>query len=382
MNVDNLEWRPETAWTVRSQTVDPLEAQLVLYFGDREQLADGVRHEELASRYPKAVILGCSGGSVLGPRMAHDVSITAVAVSCRAARVVLARTELAIHATQEECGRALVRQLDGPELSGIFVLGDGTKVNGSALLRGMRDALDRDVPLSGGLAGDEARFEETLVAANAPPRAGVVAAVGFHGAAVQLTTGVGSGWTVFGPHRSISRSAGNVLFELDGEPTLDLYRRYLGDEAEGLPGTALLFPLRVFHPDRPDHAVVRTVLAISETDGSMTFAGDVPHGWVAQLMRSTVSRLSAAAASATRGTVDACQHDDQPALAIQVNCIGRRLAMGERYVEETADVLEQLPPAFAHLGFYSHGEMAAHQGSQALELHNQTVVMTLLTERG
>ena len=382
MKVDNLDWSPTTSWGRRTQSVQSCDANLILYFGPHEHLADGERHAELRSLFPDAVILGCSGGSVLDSHVADDVAVAAVAVSFRHARVSLATVELDAYATAEDCGRALVRQLDAPDLAGIFVLADGTMLNGSALLRGMSDVVRPGIPVSGGLAGDDARFEETLVAANAPPRAGIVAALGFYGDSVRLTSGVGGGWTVFGPHRTISRSDGNVLFELDGEPALDLYRRYLGDEADGLPGTALLFPLRVFHPDRPDHDVVRTVLAIDDATGSMTFAGDVPHGWVAQLMRSTVSRLTAAAATATRDAVQACGHGDLPGLAIMVNCIGRRLAMGGRYVDETADVLEQLPPAVAQLGFYSHGEMAAHPGSRTLELHNQTLVVTLVTEIG
>ena len=381
MKVDNLDWSPTTSWTMRTQSVPSSDAHLVLYFGACEHLADGARHAELRQRFPRAVILGCSGSSVLDSGASDHVTVTAASVSFKHARVTLASVELAMHATAEDCGRELVRQLDAPDLSGIFVLGDGTRLNGSALLRGMSDAVRRDIPVSGGLAGDDARFEETLVAANAPPRPGIVAALGFYGDGVQLTTGVAGGWTVFGPHRRITRSEGNVLFELDGEPALDLYRRYLGDEAQGLPGTALLFPMRVYHPDRPEHDIVRTVLGIDDARSSMTLAGDIPTGWVAQLMRSTVGRLTAAAATAARDAVQASRHGDAPGLAMLVNCIGRRLAMGERHIEETEDVLAQLPRTIAPLGFYSHGEMAAHPTSRTLELHNQSLVVTLVTER-
>ncbi len=382
MKADSFYWSVASAWDRRTQSVQASDANLVLYFGGCEDLADGQRHEELTSLFPNALIVGCSGGSVLNTTCADDVTVSAVAVSFQKTRVALASAELDAFATAEACGRALVRQLDAPGLAGIFILGDGTQLNGSALLRGISEGIPQNIPVSGGLAGDDARFARTLVAANAPPRSGLVAAIGFFGAAVKLTTRVGSGWTVFGPHRTITRSAGNVLFELDGQPALDLYRRYLGDEAEGLPGAALLFPLRVFHPDRPDHDVVRTVLAIDESIGSMTFAGDVPQGWVAQLMRSTVSRLTAAAAAATRDAVEACEHGDVPALAILVNCIGRRLAMGGRYSDETAEAIEQLPPSFAQLGFYSHGEVAAHPRSRALDLHNQSLVVTIVSEVG
>ena len=95
--------------------------------------------------------------------------------------------------------------------------------------------------------------------------------------------------------RRISRSSGNILFDLDGTPALDLYERYLGEEAEGLPGTALLFPLEISDPASPETTLVRTVLAIDREKRSMTFAGDMPEGWTAQLMRGNIAHLAAGA---------------------------------------------------------------------------------------
>ena len=114
---------------------------------------------------------------------------------------------------------------------------------------------------------------------------------------MRIGHGSAGGWDEFGPRRRITRSRGNVLFELDGKPALDLYERYLGEEeVKGLPGTALLFPLRISDPARPEHDIVRTVLAVDHEAGSMTFAGDVPEGWTAQLMRGNFDRLAAGAA--------------------------------------------------------------------------------------
>jgi hypothetical protein len=118
------------------------------------------------------------------------------------------------------------------------------------------------VAVSGGLAGDGARFGETWVAADAIPAKGVIVAVGFYGEDIRFGHGSAGGWNVFGPRRTITQSIDNVLFELDGQPALDLYERYLGpEEAALLPGSALLFPLSIRDPDAPDRDVVRTVLA-------------------------------------------------------------------------------------------------------------------------
>src|SRR6185295_15325162 len=111
------------------------------------------------------------------------------------------------------------------------------------------------------------------------PRHGRVAAVGFYGSSIRFSHGCAGGWDVFGPRRRITKAHGNVLLELDGEPALDLYERYLGEEdAKGLPGTALLFPLQICNPEHREANVVRTVLAVDRDNRSMTFAGDVPQG--------------------------------------------------------------------------------------------------------
>jgi hypothetical protein len=155
----------------------------------------------------------------------------------------------------------------------------------------------------------------------------------------------------FGPRRRISRAKNNVLYELDDEPALDLYERYLGvEESAGLPGTALLFPLQVFDPDRPEHGLVRTVLAVDRATRSMTFAGDLPEGWVAQLMRGNFDRLAAGSAEAARQA----RVGSEGGAAILVSCIGRRLLMGQRTGDEVEAAADELGAGVEQIGFYSY----------------------------
>jgi hypothetical protein len=268
------------------------------------------------------------------------------------------------------------------DLTGIFVLSDGLNVNGSDLVRGINSIVGPMVPLTGGLAGDGARFSETLVGGNCAPVPHMVAAVGFYGSAVRIGHGCAGGWDVFGPRRTVTSSVGNVLYKLDEENALDLYERYLGDEeSQGLPGTALLFPLQIHDREQPNHGVVRTVLSIDRNRRSMTFAGDVPQGCVAQLMRGNFDRLAAGAADAARqarATSGNSQTGDS--VAILVSCIGRRLLMGQRVTDEVEAANSILGPHFKSFGFYSYGEISPHAKSGNCELHNQTMTVTTISE--
>ena len=279
------------------------------------------------------------------------------------------------------CGEAIGRALVADDLAGIFILSDGLNVNGSELVAGITSAVGAQVPLTGGLAGDGARFAETLVGADCAPQPHTVAAIGFYGSAIRIGHGSAGGWDEFGPRRRITRSHGNVLFELDGEPALDLYSRYLGEEdVKGLPGTALLFPLRIRNPERPDHDIVRTVLAVDRDARSMTFAGDVPEGWVAQLMRGNFNRLAAGAAKAARQACASMGEGGSASIALLVSCIGRRLLMGQHTMDEVEAAGAEIGASVPRLGFYSYGEISPHNASGICELHNQTMTVTTLSE--
>jgi hypothetical protein len=125
-------------------------------------------------------------------------------------------------------------------------------------------------------------------------------AIGLYGSRLRVGMGSMGGWDPFGPERRITRSAGNVLHELDDEPALDLYKRYLGDHAASLPASGLLFPLAIRGEGAEAQPVVRTLLAVDEAARTMTFAGDIPVGYRARLMRANFERLVDGATGAAR----------------------------------------------------------------------------------
>jgi hypothetical protein len=380
MRVAQLSWSETAGWAVTPG--ERADANLVFFFGTRKALACGARYQELRTMYPGAHILGCSTGGQIRNHDVTDDEIAAAAIRFDATTLRVACEPASSPEHSRECGAAIGRALAASNLIGIFVLSDGLNVNGSELVAGIIGAAGKHVSVTGGLAGDGAEFRETLVGADCPPRKHVVAAVGFYGAAIRIGHGSAGGWDEFGPRRQISKSRGNVLFEFDGEPALDLYERYLGEEeARGLPGSGLLFPLRIFDPERPDHDIVRTILAVDHDARSMTFAGDVPEGWTAQLMRGNFDRLAAGAAMAARQAVDSVGEDrngDQ--LAILVSCIGRRLLMGQHTADELEATGAEFGPKIPQLGFYSYGEISPHRVSGVCELHNQTMTVTTIAE--
>jgi hypothetical protein len=378
MRVAQFSWSENAGWTPPSGS----DSDLVFFFGTRRALACGARYHELRAMFPHAHIIGCSTGGQIRNDDVTDDDVTAAALGFDATRLRVACEPASDADRSRAAGEAIGRALASPDLVGVFVLSDGLNVNGSELVAGISSVVNKGVSITGGLAGDGADFRETVVGANCAPRKHLAAGVGFYGPAIRIGHGSAGGWDEFGPRRRITKSRGNVLFEFDGEPALDLYERYLGEEeAKGLPGSGLLFPLRIFDPQRPQHDIVRTILAIDREARSMTFAGDVPQDWTAQLMRGHFDRLAAGAALAARQAVDGIgEVRSGDSLAILVSCIGRRLLMGQH----TADELEATSAEFGlrtpQLGFYSYGEISPHRVSGVCELHNQTMTVTTIAE--
>jgi hypothetical protein len=179
--------------------------------------------------------------------------------------------------------------------------------------------------------------------------------------------------------RRITRAESNVLFELDGEPALDLYKRYLGEHASSLPASGLLFPLSIRTGSEDMTPVVRTILSVDERARTMTFAGDVPVGYRARLMRANFERLLDGASGAARATQDRLGQGS-PELAILISCVGRKLVLRQRIEEEVEAVRDVLGPTTWLSGFYSYGEISPFTPSARCELHNQTMTITTLSE--
>ncbi|OYU46849.1 MAG: hypothetical protein CFE31_19565 [Rhizobiales bacterium PAR1] len=377
MLAKNVAWRQSEGASGLARAL-AFAPDFILFFGSRDGLSDGSVFDDLRQTFPDTKLLGCSTGGQFDRSSIEDERFLGIAGKFGSAHCRLASVEIGACGGSTGAGQSIGRALAAPDLRGLLVLSDGLGVNGSELVAGITQEVGAGVIVSGGLAGDGARFEATLVAADCPPQSGLVAAIGFYGHGIEIGTGSAGGWDAFGPRRTITRATGNVLYELDGKPALDLYERYLGeDEIKALPGSALLFPLKISDPKTEGRDVVRTILAVDREARSMTFAGDMPQGWTAELMRGNFDRLAEGAAHAAR----LADRPGENGMALMVSCIGRRLLMGQRTIDEVEAAAGALSDHPAMVGFYSYGEISPHAKSGFCQLHNQTMTVMTVHER-
>lgn len=375
MKIESMEYNNEQWHFIEENFQQKSDVDLVLMFGDTDEFKHTNHYQHIRNTYTKAIIVGCtSSGNILGPEVSNS-SITSTAISFDKTKIKLSYVDFQDDDDLEKLSENLVNDLQADDLRHIFVLSDGLLINGSELVRGINRV--SNVSVSGGMAGDGARFQETWVVANDEPKQRRIAALGFYGDKLTISSCAYGGWSEFGAHRVITRSTGNVLYEIDNQPALDLYKEYLGDYAKELPNSGLRFPLSIKEKD-DDAEIIRTLLAVDEEAKSITFAGDVPEGYFARLMKPDMDVLIDAATMAASKINKA---NDNIALGMVVSCVGRKIVLGQMVDEELEAIEEELGINVSLTGFYSYGEISPFEKSDLhCNLHNQTVTLTVLYE--
>jgi hypothetical protein len=357
-----------------------INPQLILAFGQREFLENSNVLQSLKDHYPEVVLAGCTTSGEIAGEKVFDESVVLTAVEFEKTKIASAVAKLSdVENPSKRAGIELATTLDHNNLKHVLVFSDGLNVNGTDLVDGMSQALPKGVTVTGGLAGDGPNFKKTYIINRTDLLGeGQIKAIGLYGDNIKVGFGSRGGWDSFGVDRTVTKSKGNVLYEIDGEPALDLYKSFLGDKAKELPSSGLLFPLSM--RDREDvEPVVRTILGISEEDKSLTFAGDIPEGSFVRLMKANSDRLINGAEEAAEITIKD-KNTNQIELALLVSCVGRKLVL-KQLVEEEVEVVSDVLGKPTIAGFYSYGELAPFGFLQnQCELHNQTMTITTLSE--
>lgn len=372
-------YSPENGWVRISDENLSEKAQLVFLFGETKLLKEPDNFNTVRIAYPYADIVGCStAGEICGEEVLNNhIGCTAVWFEKTTIKVVKEN----IRSTDEsfDIGVNLADKFEKEKLVHILILSEGLNINGSELTKGLNSQLNNIVSVTGGLAADQALFSETVIVFNQPGESNMVVGIGFYSDHLKIGYGSMGGWDSFGVDRLITKSKSNILYELDGQPALELYKRYLGEHAAKLPSSALLFPLSIKF-NNSLVSLVRTVLSVNEKDGSMVFAGDIPEGEYVRLMKASSDKLIDGAYGAAEMSGISLTSSD-PDLAILISCVGRKLVLKQRLEEELEGVREVIGTKTVMTGFYSYGEICPiHPFEQQCELHNQTMTITVFKE--
>ena len=354
------------------------KAQLVLVFGSGELVTNQAIFSTIKDRFPEADIVSCSTSGEILHNEVYDDTAVVTAIYFEKAKTQAVSVDISKSVDSYETGKTLMAMLKQEQLVSVFVISEGSFINGSELVAGFNAVNPNNIPVTGGLAGDAARFAKTQVGLNTVAREGTVVAIGFYGPGLLIGHSSFGGWDEFGKERVITKSVKNILYEIDGQKALDLYKEYLGPYVDELPGSALLFPISLRTDDSTKN-LVRTILNVNEADGSMIFAGNMPEGSKMRLMKVNFEKVINGSSVAAINT--ASMHENhKPNLAILISCVGRKLILQDRTSEEVEAAQKVFGDHTTITGFYSYGELSPFNPGSNCELHNQTMTITTFTE--
>lgn len=351
---------------------------LIVIFGSSKKELVNEPFNKIREQYPNSNIIGAStSGEILQDEIFDDGLVVAV-MKFETTTLKVIETSIESVPKAYDYGVKIGEKLLNKDLKSVFILSDGLNMNGSQLTRGISSVLSLDVVVTGGLAGDDDRFQSTWVMSNGKAKSNIITAVGFYGDDIHIGFGSRGGWDRLGIERIVTKSQDNVLYEFDSQPALEIYKRYLGEKAKDLPASGLLFPISMKSETNSKEGKVRTILGVNEEDQSITFAGDIPEGSHVTLMKANFDRIvDGASDAASEIVLDGYNGED--ILSIAISCVGRRLILKQRTEEELEATLEILPENTKQIGFYSYGEISPH-GYEACDLHNQTMTLTTIWE--
>ena len=384
MDIVQNRWLAGKGWD--REITKELAADIVFVFAAKDIIHDKALIREINTQFDGAQIVGCStAGEICGAELT-DNSCVVTAVKFKHTKVKVESVELSNHANSQQAGHALIDKLKENDLKHVVIISNGTSngtmVNGDELVKGINEALPENVNVTGGLAGDGANFQQTLTFHNNNlPYDNSIIAIGFYGEKLRVGYGSMGGWDAFGPQRKVTKATGPVLYELDGESALEIYKKYLGDKATDLPASALLFPLCLKEDpnDKDTLPVVRTILAVDEAAQSMTFAGDIKEGHFAQFMKANFDHLVEGAEKAASHCLEILT-DKSNQFGLLISCVGRKLVLKQRTEEELEAVRDILGNDTILTGFYSYGELSPFSAFKDCRLHNQTMTIATFSE--
>jgi len=358
------------------------ERTLLFVSGPAEVIDHASPLAELVRAFPRSFIIGCGTAGSAAVDTVRDGVIAVTIVEFSNTTMSLAQAPVTATSDAFSVGQQIAKKLSKPSLRGVLVVGDGLEVDGAELVRGLNSALDQSIAMFGGLSGDGTRFKRTWVLAGPTIKSGLVAAVGMYGEHVVVTQSNRYGWKKVGAERTVTRSDGRIIYELDGRPALDVYEEAILAASQGGTGvTPIMLPLAVRATARHDKSLVRSVMGVEAQKRCLRLAVDVPQGYLVQTLvgdRAALVSASREAAVAAQEGVTAVGSD---AFVFAVSHAGRRAVLGANASEEIASAVTALAggPTAHVAGFYGYGEITATAPGHS-DLHNQSIAVAVVME--
>ncbi len=260
--------------------------------------------------------------------------------------------------------------------SSILVYIGGLGTDGESLVGGIKSKSPANIEIFGGMGADNFRMQSVEVFFKDKAHPSGIAVLILDADKVKTSGKTFSGWNELGIEHQITKSEGNNLYEIDGKPALQMFKRYFSDilferTSEDLFQFAGIYPLKI-NNDNGTHTL-RSILMMNEKTQALILAGGVEEG--AKFKFCPTPNLSVV--DTTIDQFAEFAKDKDPDAVILNSCAGRHLAFGPMFEEEIERIyaLWQKPS----IGLMSYGEIGNSESGKECEFHNVSCAAVTLT---
>jgi len=273
---------------------------------------------------------------------------------------------------------AEVRPFAAPDNLACILFADGLEFNFDPFIQAFERSLPSPLPVFGGLAADNWASQRTYQYHDDQVFTGGISCVLMSGQG-QFTWGINHGCLPIGTRRTITRSQGNVIQEIDGIPALEALKDYFEEDWRSQwKKTSLNLCLGLPASDEIQEEygkfVIRYMPVKDDQQGSVTIQSEVPAGtdiWIVRRDKDLIRGGVKAISDRIRTTLGS----EKPKFILQFECVGRGKVVFRE--QEKADLIRSLQkdfgPDIPWLGFYSYGEIGPIRQSNCF--HNFTTVL-------
>ena len=264
-------------------------------------------------------------------------------------------------------GQNLAKELICEDSKLLIVFTDGHKTNGEEFLKGIEE-INNSVIIAGGMAGDNAKFQETFICANNQVFTSGAVAVSLNSKTLDVKNSYNFNWSEIGISHTIDEVKDNRVYKISGLKAIDFYKKYLGSYvSKALPATGIEFPLIL----KKDNLPLARAVINKHNDGSLSFAGNLQKGDKVKL---------------GFGNIELIMNDSIKSLFKDSNlsetqsffiysCMARRRYMPNLISHE----IEPFSKIASTSGFFTYGEF--FHSSNKNKLLNQTLTIVALSEK-
>ena len=176
-----------------------------------------------------------------------------------------------------------------------------------------------------------------------------------------------AGWKPLKRRFRITKADREILYELDGKPALDVYRRFLNiNKNDKFFSNTLEFPLLLEHGDVD---ILRCPLAVNDDD-SLVMSSDMQENAIVRLAYGDPETILASIREDGQNIADFC-----PEVIQTFSCAARKAFWGDENISDETILFNGVAPT---TGFYTHGEFLRVKGDMLN--FNVTLVIVAMRE--